>query len=187
MIDHALLKILRKIDERATDGLLGVPNSLSYRVQEIEKHIHGQARMWGALAGPDETNAIESNVGRPFVAVSGADTWGTAIPICGTDDNPVLATDVKFDPHKMLVTDTDHATPYKYRIIYGTGTSAAAIGAEQYSEDMFITAAGPFLNGVSVPISMRRSDVGCKLWVQVWNATNGSNVDFFWGAHGYPG
>ena len=174
-----------KIDGATTDGLAGTANSLAYRVHEIEKHFHNRGRFWGATGAPDETNAIAATVTVPFVAVSGANTWGTAIPILGTADNPVLATDTKFDAHLILVTDTDHATPYRFRIIYGTGTSADAITAGQWTEKMFITATGPFSSGVPVSVIMPRVDVGSKLWVQVWNNTNGSNVDFFWGAHGY--
>jgi len=176
-----------KIDDLATAGLTGVSNSLAYRVHEIERHFHGRERWWGAVAVPDETNAIDANVDTPFVATSGDDTWGTAIPICGTGDNPVLATDAKFDAHTVLVTDSDHSTPYRIRFIYGTGTSAAAITAGQWSEGMFVTAAGPFLSGAAAQGRMPRVDVGTKIWVQVWNATDASTVSFFWGAHGYEG
>lgn len=177
-----------KIDSAAADGLAGTSDSLAYMVKEIERHFHNRARFWGAVAVPDETNAIDANVDTPFVAVSGNDDWGTAIPICGTADIPVPSPDdVKFDAHLILVTDTDHSTPYRFRIIYGTGTSAAAISAGQWTEEMFITAGGPFLNGTPVEFLMRRVDVGTKIWVQVWSASDGSNVDFFWGAHGYSG
>jgi hypothetical protein len=139
------------------------------------------------VAVPDETNAIEANVNRPFVAVSGNNTWGAAIPVCGTGDDPTDGLGIKFDPHLLFVVDTDHATAYRIRIIYGTGTSAAAIVAEQWSEEMFITSTGPFSTGTPIDFLMRRVDVGSKLWVQVWNATNGSSVDFYWGTHGYEG
>ena len=176
-----------KIDSAPTDGLLGVPNSTAYRVHETEKHFHSRGRFWGATAAPNETNAIDANVDRPFVAVSGADDWGVAIPICGTADVPVPAGLVKTDAHRLLVTDTDHSTPYRMRLIYGAGTSAEAIAAEQWSEEMFITASGPFLSGTPVNFQMPRINVGDKLWSQAWNATNGSEVTFFWGCHGYVG
>lgn len=176
-----------KIDGAAVDGLAGVSNSLAYKVHEVEKHFHNRGRFWGSNGAATETNAIAATVSVPFVAASGNNTWGTAIPICGTGDNPVLATDVKFDAHLLLVTDTDHATPYRVRFIYGTGTSGEAIAAGQWTEQMFITATGPFSSGVPVNVIMPRVDVGSKVWCQVWNATNGSNVDFFWGAHGYAG
>ena len=174
-----------KIDGAAVDGLSGVSNSLAYKLHEVEKHLHGRERWWGAVGAPDETNAIAATVTVPFVAVSGANAWGAAIPICGTADNPVLATHTLHDPHLVLVVDTDHATPYRIRFIYGTGTSAEAIIAVQWTETMFITATGPFSSGVPVELLHIRVAVGSKLWAQVWNNTNGSEVDFFWGTHGY--
>ena len=175
-----------KIDSAAADGLAGTADSLAYAMGELERHFHNRGRLWGATGAPDETNAIAATVTVPFVAVSGANTWGTAIPICGTADVPVPAPDnVKFDAHLILVTDTDHATPYRMRLIWGPGTSADAITAGQWTETMFITATGPFSSGVPVEVIMRRVNVGLKMWAQAWNNTNGSNVDFFWGAHGY--
>jgi len=176
---------IAKIDSAATDGLAGTANSLAYRINEVERHLHGRGRFWGSNGAATETNAIAATVSVPFVAVSGNNTWGTAIPICGTADNPVLSTDTKFDAHLLLVTDTDHATPYRVRLIYGSGTSGDAITASQWTESMFITSTGPFSSGVPLAIIMPRVAVGWKVWVQVWNATNGSNVDFFWGSHGY--
>ena len=177
-----------KIDGAATDGLLGVSNSLAYRVNELERHFHNVERWWGAVAAPDETNAIEANVNRPFVATSGNNTWGTAIPICGTGDNPVLATDTKYDIHRLLITDLDDDTsPWRVRIIWGTGTSGDAITADQWSEMMVMSNAVPGnrAGGSPVDVIMRRENVGVKLWVQVWNDTNGEELSFFWGAHGY--
>ena len=183
------LQIGGKIDQAATLGLAGTSNSLAYRVHEIEKHHHGRERWWGAVAVPDETNAIDANVDTPFVAVSGNDTWGTAIPVKGTADHCCVSGggEVFFDAHRILVTDTDHTTPYRFRLIYGSGTSAAAISAEQFTEAMFITSGGPFLSGGPVDILMPRVAMAWKLWVQVWNATNSSEVDFFYGCHGYAG
>jgi len=175
------------LDRKAIEGLSGVEDSLGYEVEEIEHHLHGRGRFWGSNGAATETNAIEANVDTPFVATSGNDTWGTAIPICGTADDPTDSLGTKFDPHRILVTDTDHTTPYRIRLIYGTGTSGEAIAAGQWSEEMFITSGGPFLSGSPVDFIMRRVDVGSKLWVQVWNATNGSTVSFFWGGHPYAG
>jgi len=176
-----------KIDTAAAGGLTGTSNSVAYRVHEVERHFHNRGRFWGAVAVPDETNAIAATVSVPFVAISGNNTWGTAIPICGTSDDATDGLGVKHDPHLLLVVDTDHATAYRIRFIYGTGTSAAAIAAGQWSETMFITSGGPFSTGVPVEMLMRRIDVGAKLWCQVWNATNLSNVDFYWGTHPYEG
>lgn len=187
----AILAEVEKIDNAASDGLAGVSNSLSYGIKELERHFHNRSRMWGAVAVPDETNAIEANVDRPFVAISGANTWGAAIPVCGTDDVPVPSVDnAKFDLHKILVTDLDDdTTPWRIRFIWGTGTSADAITAEDWSENMVMSNAVPGnrAGGSPVLIMMRRVDVGSKVWCQVWNDTNAEELSFFWGAHGYSG
>jgi hypothetical protein len=178
-----------KIDGAATDGLAGVSNSLAYRVMELERHIHNRERWWGAVAVPDETNAIEANVTRPFAATSGADTWGAAIPICGTGDDPTPGDgDTKFDCHRIFVTDLDDdTTPWRLRIIWGSGTSGDAITAGQWTEVMVMTNAVPGNRAGASPanVIMRRQDVGVKLWAQAWNDTNGEVMSFFWGAHGY--
>jgi len=178
-----------KIDGAATDGLAGVSNSLAYRVMELERHFHNRERWWGAVAVPDETNAIDANVDTPFAATSGNDTWGTAIPICGTGDDPTPGDgDTKFDCHRVFVTDLDDdTTPWRLRIIWGAGTSGDAITAGDWTEVMIMTNAVPGNRAGASPadVIMRRTDVGIKMWAQAWNATNGEVMSFFWGAHGY--
>ena len=183
----AIMAETDKIDGAATDGLLGTHNSLAYRVHELERHFHGRARRWGATAAPDETNAIDANVNRPFVAVSGNNTWGAAIPIIGTADVPVPSTEnAYYDLHHVLIANVDDATAYRLRVIYGTGTSADAIAAEQWTEFMFFSGTGPKSTPTAMEVMMPRVAVGVKCWCQVWNATNASEVDFYIGCHGYP-
>ena len=156
---------------------------------EFEQHFHNVSRSWGALAAPDETNAIEANVSRPFVAESGADTWGAAIPILGTADNPVLAGMTEFDCRQILVTDLDDdTTPWRIRIIWGTGTSGDAITADQWTEEMVQSNAVPGNRAGASPalIRMPHVAVGSKLWAQAWNATDEEELSFFYQAHGYP-
>jgi len=178
-----------KIDSAASDGLTGTANSLAYRVMEIERHFHNRERWWGATGAPDETNAIAATVTVPFAATSGNNTWGTAIPICGTGDDPTPGDgDTKFDIHRLLITDLDDETdPWRIRIIWGTGTSAAAIIAGQWSEIMVQSNAVPGnrAGGQPLDVIMRREDVGIKLWAQSWNNTNSEILSFYWGAHGY--
>jgi len=178
-----------KIDGAATDGLTGTANSLAYRVMELERHFHNRERWWGAVAAPDETNALEANVDRPFAATSGADTWGAAIPICGTQDDPTPGDgDTKFDCHRVLVTDLDDdTTPWRLRIIWGSGTSGDAITAGQWTEIMVMTNAVPGNRAGAAPVNviMRRIDVGVKMWCSVWNASVGEILSFFYGVHGY--
>ena len=158
-------------------------------VDEIDQHFHNIERWWGAVAVPDETNAIDANVDAPFAATSGDDTWGTAIPVCGTGDNPVLATQTEFDAHRALIVSLDDQTDaWRLRIIWGTSTSGNAITAGDWSEVMLQSNAVPGSRAGGQPVEVRMPpvDVGTKLWAQSWNATNGEILQFFWGAHGYP-
>jgi len=158
-------------------------------VEEIDQHVHNVERWWGAVAAPDETNAIEANVARPFAATSGNNTWGVAIPIKGTADNPVLSGMTEFDAHRLFITSLDDETdPWRIRIIWGTGTSGDAITAEQWTETMIESNAVPGNRAGGVPIEIRMPPlpIAYKLWAQVWNDTNGEVMSFFWGAHGYP-
>ena len=158
-------------------------------LEELEQHFHNVSRAWGAVAAPDETNAIEANVNRPFAAASGNNTWGAAIPILGTADNPVLAGMTQFDFRQLLITDLDDiTTPWRIRIIWGTGTSADAVAAGQWTEEMVQSNAVPGNRAGAVPllVTMPRVTVGWKLWAQAWNATNSEIMSFFYEAHGYP-
>lgn len=144
---------------------------------------------WGAVAVPDETNAIEANVDRPFAATSGNNTWGAAIPIKGTGDTPCIAGQTTFDIRELLITSLDDETdPWRIRIIWGTGTSADAIAAGQWTEQMIESNAVPGNRAGGAPLSILspRRPVAEKLWAQVWNNTNAEIMSFFWGAHGYP-
>lgn len=174
-----------------TDNLpdSGALTHLTEEVEEICQHFHNIERWWGAVAAPDETNAIEANVNRPFQATSGANTWGAAIPICGTADNPVLTGQVEFDAHRLLIVDIDSETDeWRLRIIWGDGTSADAITAGQWSEIPIIANAipGNRAGGVPMPIRMLPVAIGTKLWAQSWNDTLNEILQFTWGAHGYP-
>jgi hypothetical protein len=157
---------------------------------EHDQHFHNTERWWGALAGPTETNAIESNVTRPFAATSGNDTWGAVIPVIGTADNPgVTGLSTIFDMREIIITDLDDdTTPWKIRFIYGTGTSGDAIAAEQWSERMVETNAVPGNRAGGTPVEFRiiQLDVGTKIWAQSWNDTAGEVLSFFIGVHGYP-
>ena len=99
-----------KIDKQATDGLAGTPNSLAYRVHEIEKHFHGEGSWFGAaieqggyeIAGttsPDFDGTFlavgslngdfyyQNKDGDGFLWWDGVDTWvvSAVADVTGTD------------------------------------------------------------------------------------------------------
>lgn len=191
-LEQVAIGVGEEIANSVADRLLTLQadaTSMAAEIDEIEQHLHSVERWRGAVAVPDETNACESNVARPFAATSGNDTWGAAIPICGTADNPVLTGQTRFGMHRVLMTDLDNdTTPWKLRLIWGTGTSAAAISADQWSEIMVMTNAVPGNRAGAVPVEIRMPiiPVAYKIWAQAWNDTLNEVLSFFWGVHGYP-
>lgn len=183
---------LNKIDSKATSGLTGTSNSLAYRIHEVERHFHSMER-WVGKKGTQTATDWADDVLTPFVAISGSDDYGGDTDdealVLGTDDTPIITGSVYYDLHRVLIIDVDHSTPYKLRIVYGTGTMAQAVTAKQFSEVMVMfDAANPTVSaGKPFDINMPRCAVDCKVWIQAWNATDNSQVDFLVGIHEYPG
>ena len=183
-----------KIDNAAVDGLLGVKNSLAYKVHEIEQHFHGEEYWLGILAPQVAGTDWAKDTLAPFVAISGNDDYGAdandEAQVLGTADTPRVVGQVRYDIHRIFIVDADHSTPYKLRIVWGTTTLAQAITDGNFSElVLMVDAANPAQsNGVPVAVQMPRLYCGIdKLWVQAWNATNDSQIDFLVGIHEYSG
>jgi hypothetical protein len=181
----------QKIDSYKVNGLTGVNNSLSYKIEEIEKHFHNHEHWRGKLAVQTAT-AWADNTLAPFRAISGADDYGAdtddEAQVFGTDDTPINGA-VKFDPYRVLITELSTDTPWKLRMVYGTGTMADAIIAMQYSEVCLMnTTAGSKAGGTPINFMMPRLNSGVdKVWMQAWNATDNATCDFLIGLHEYPG
>lgn len=184
---------LEKIDRLATQGLVGVVDSLAYRIEEIEKHFHNLER-WVGKKGVQTATDWADDVLTPFVAISGSGVYGADTDdealVIGVDNTPIISGMVMFDFHRLLITDVGHNTPYKLRIVHGSGTMAAAISAKQFSEVMVLfDASNPQISaGIPVEVMMPRLICGTdKVWVQAWNASDDSTVSFLAGLHEYEG
>ena len=185
-----------KIDKLATDGLAGVHNSLAYRVHEIEKHLHSPERWFGKSADQSGTNwaKMVSATGMPtlYRAISGdgffgADTNDEA-KLIGLGDSAQSGM-VKFDLHRIAISAASSTTVYVIRIVWGTGTMADAITAEQFSTIVVRRNPGGGENHIMpVFIQMPRLTWGTdKVWLQCKNVTDNATFDFFIGLHEYPG
>lgn len=176
-----------KIDGAATDGLAGVSNSLAYRVEEIERHLHNRERWLGLAASPDaEVHCADDGVMVPIQIDAGNDTWGAWVCILGSGDTPIIAGLAKYDPHELLVDDVQ-STKLLTRIQMAYGASgAAALAAGTYSELMMKPDAGA--KHVALPMMFPRITAGTKLFARCWVSTeNTSTIDFFMGVHEYEG
>jgi hypothetical protein len=175
-----------KIEDEATLGLLGTSNSLAYRIHEMERHVHSNERWASKLAVP-AANRVTTTGMTPFIIASGANAYGVAVQVMDIADAVGLFPGaVKYDLHRLFISDLDHTTPYRLRISYGTGTQPDAVAAGQYSEVMWRS---DNVNSDRAPITvqMRRIDAATKSWIEIWNATNGSEMDLYTGLHFYEG
>ncbi len=183
---------LNKIDEAATDGLLGTVDSLAYRMDELGKHHHSPARWRGLHGAPSGTDWAD-DVLTPFVAISGANAYGAdandEAEVLGTADTPIIAGSAYYDLSRILILDVSVDTVYKLRIVWGTGTMADAITALQYSEFVALfDATSPQLSaGIPVVVQTPRILTDTKLWIQAWNVTNNATIDFLVEVHEYEG
>jgi hypothetical protein len=179
-----------KIDDAATDGLLGTEDSVAYRVHEAERHVHHYSRVFGAAAVPNgEIHVADEQTSDPdpFVVDAGNDTWGAWVQLLGSSDTPSIAGSAKFDPHLISIVAAETANVV-YQIQLAAGTSgAAALAAGTYSGKAFIPQSA---NGrpAPIPIAMRRQDAGTKLWIRTLaRGTNTSTLSLYIEIHEYEG
>jgi len=175
---------LAKLDGAAVLGLLGVNNSLAYRVHEIERHLHNYPRWFGVAAAPSGTRKADP-VGQaiaPFVIDGGNKVYGTWVQLLGSDD-----TLLRYDLHKLMISATE--TPSLIHFIQiGFGVSGAqALTDGTYSEFVYRSVAAAS-NQTPVEIMTRRQAAGTLAWARVLAyETNTSTVSFYFGAHFYEG
>ena len=176
-----------KIDEATVDGLLGTPNSLAYRVAEIERHLHSGGRWFelaAAATADHKADRIGSGAGA-FQIDAGNDDWGAWVQILGADDTPTTGTKPYFDPHQFIVEDVETAGTYFIQI--GRGASGAdALTAGTYTE--FIYAAANNKSTEIIPVQTGRAPSGSLLWARCMvPGANTAWMDFYFGIHEYEG
>lgn len=160
-------------------------------VELTEEHNHHKVRWYGKRAVQTDTQWADGATLTPYQATSGNNTWGGATEtdiakLFGTGDTLTeIGTGlVRGDFDEILVVANSSATVYRCRIIWGTGTWAEAIAANQYSEFVFLRGNADNVRKVMrVPTPL--IDIDSKVWLQVWNATNDATLDVLVGVHAY--
>lgn len=178
-----------KIDNAATDGLLGVENSLAYRLEEIEKHLHNREKWFGLAGTPSgETHVADRMAGGilPFQLIAGNDDFGSWVQILGSSDTPIRGSSQKFDGHRFMITDTNSTDPFIIQVVSGeTFGIALKITTEEFTEVPYISATNNNDSGVG-DIMSSRIDVGEKVWARcACIGSSGSTIDFYHGIHEY--
>lgn len=180
-----------KIDLVATNGLLGVDDSLAYRMNELERHFHNAEKWFGAATTPSgETHVGDRLAGgiSPYALLSGNDDFGAWVQLLGSSDTPVTSGAAKFDAHRLLVTGTDSTSTFIAQIISGESADfAAKLAAENFSETPYISATNLNDSGIE-EVMVRRVDAGTKVWARVCCVgENAKTINVYFGIHEYEG
>jgi len=179
-----------KIDNAATDGLDGVEDSLAYRVEEIERHLHGWERWFGEAGTPSGEVHVADRIGTtstPFTIDGGNDTWGSWLQILGSSDTPAVAGQVKFDLHRIEITTVERTNATHFIQIGFGASGAAALTSNTYTEFVFRPST---VQGRAAPVTIisRRRDAGTLAWARCWVVgQNTGEVEFWAGLHEYQG
>jgi len=176
-----------KIDGLAVNGLVGVSDSLAYRVHEIERHLHSYEHWFGLAAVPDgETHRADHMTMTPFQMDAGNDTWGTWLQTLGSGDTPHVGTNTRFDLHRLQFSDVEiDKTLTLIQIGFGA-SGAAALSSDDITEFLCT----PLKDGKQDPcaIQCRAIAAGTKMWARCWvDGQNTSTVDFHFALHEYEG
>jgi hypothetical protein len=188
---QAILAGTIKIDDARVNGLLGVNNSLAYRVHEIERHFHNNEYWLGAAAVPAGETNIADEMGpgiAPFPLLSGNDAYGLWVQVLGSADTPIHASSVEMDAHRVLVTTTDSTEPFHVQFCVGeTAGLAACITNKDYTGFAYIAATNNADSGISDIIS-RRIASGTKVWARsICIGQNAKTINIYVGIHEYEG
>jgi len=180
----------QKIDSAATLGLTGTSDSLAYRTNEIERHLHHYERWFGAAAVPNAEVHVADSIttsATAFQMDAGNDTWGSYLQILGSSDTPAITGSVYFDLHRLAIVTVENANAtHLVQVVFGA-TGVAGLTAGSYTEFVFRPQSVQGAEMI-VDFQTRRIAAGTKAWIRCWvSGANTSTVDFFFGLHEYEG
>ena len=166
-------------DEKTVLGLLGVSNSVSYKVHEIEKHLHNTSICYGQTAGGDE---VEADSLLPFEVVAGAGSaFGVEKLITAGGVIGGGSATQKQDPDHIFVYTIDKADKlYIVQFYYGTGIfGAATLWSSFYFK-------GPTTGrSSSVQVCFPRIACNNKIWAKCKCETAGGKINILFRIHVY--
>ena len=180
---------LNKVDKKATNGLLGTADSLSYRIHKIDQHFHVSEKWFGKATIPDGTAHVADRIGPSIAAfrlTTGNNTWGSWVQILGSTDTPVVAGRVYYDPHRMHINATNDNVTFFVQFTRGDDPDTAWAGG--MGTEMPFTALSNQVDGGEIDIRTGRASAGSKLWARAMSPSNDAKtINFYIGLHEYIG
>lgn len=181
---------VNKIDAEAVDGLAGVSNSLAYKVQEIEMHIHSAGSWFESATTAVGTTHTADRIGDgagAFQLDAGNDTWGAWVQILGSTDTPARTGMAKYDPHLITIPAAEVEGSYFIQFTRGTVDATTSFAAGHYTELVLVISDKKKADAI-IPIQTGRATAGDMLWARCMVAgVDTATLDFFLGLHEYVG
>jgi len=172
-----VLNDISKIDSRAVDGLLGVEDSLAYKVEEIEKHLHNREYWYGQ--GGD--GLADENNPNPWVITTGAvNVFGAEVQLSDGTQFPQF----KYDMHQIFIS-TASANNSTYFLEFRAGGGAAFADASIVTTIPYRQANASI--SVPVDVTFSRQLSAENLWVRAKSQSNGATIQILIGLHSYIG
>jgi len=166
------------------DATISNAATAAERSWESVHHVHSKERWMATLSGT--VNRVATTNGTSgFLITSGNDTYGTAVQILDTADTPVVPGTIKFDFHRLFITDVGNAALFKVRMLYGS-SAAVALTSGDYTETVYRVDA---TNADRRPLEIQTPILpsGIKMWTSVWCAgQDAKTFTFLFGLHEYP-
>ena len=155
-------------------------------VTEIERHLHSAGSWFEAATTPSGTTHVADRIGvgsGAFQLDAGNDTWGTWVQILGSADTPARTSQVYFDPHEIVVSDTERTATYFVQFTRGA-SGETGYSAGSYTE--FVYHAGTNKYTGIIEVQTGRAPANALIWARcmVPGADTGT-MDFYIGVHEY--
>jgi hypothetical protein len=160
-----------------------------------EEHMHHKVRWFGIRSPQTATQwcaPMSTNLANLYRCISGAGVYGAdandEAKVFGTADIPISGM-ITGDFDEILVIANSSSTVYLCRLVWGTGTLAAAIALDQYTEFPYFRAtADTTRQKAVVPAPLIPITIGglpVQIWMQCANVGDNATLDFVIGCHGY--
>lgn len=163
-----------KIDNQAVLGLSGTADSLSYKVNEIEKHFHSSQSVWGSNSG-----YLGSDYPIALTVIGGDNAWGTENHIYAGDNIESGSSTKKMDIGKIYITAVSTANKISVvEFLYGTAGTAVTGTVVEATEVYTRTGGDPmFVDNDKVIVNSVTNITGL-LATEVYYVTNVSGSTF---------
>jgi len=169
---------MQKIDNKAVNGLSGVTDSLAYKIEEIEQHVHNDEDLYG-----NSSNDMAADIPIKFTVIGGDNAWGTELHITdGTVIESGSATR-KFDMDALYVVSVSAANKISVvQFLYSPINTAVACTFDftaGAAEDIVISAGHGLSNGDKIVLKAGGGALPAELFDYVTYYVVGKDTDYF--------